>query len=244
MQVTPPAGYRVASVIAGNSPGGSELPVTAANGAYSFSSTGVIEYFWNPTFTVTLEEIPDTTRPVVTLVSPTPGTIARTLDVRVDATDDRGLARIVANIYQDGRLVKSTQTRVDGATSGIHTATVTLPDGNYTVKYNAQDLAGNISQTSTAAFTIDTKAPIVTVKTGDSFTLGDASGYRLVSFKLNDAGKIAKVEINGVVKDLTDNVWSDVNFVKPGTFGARAGANTIVVFDVAGNTTTVNFTLN
>jgi hypothetical protein len=46
------------------------------------------------------------------------------------------------------------------------------------------------------------------------------------------------------VKDLTDNTWSDLNFVKPGSFGAVAGDNTLVVFDVAGNATTVRFVLD
>ena len=50
--------------------------------------------------------------------------------------------------------------------------------------------------------------------------------------------------LNGKVKDLTDNAWSDVNFVKPGVFGGVVGLNTLVVYDVAGNATTVQFTLN
>jgi hypothetical protein len=164
--------------------------------------------------------------------------------VKLDATDNRGLQRIVANIYKGGVLVKSTQTRIDGVTSGTHTATVTLASGDYTVKYNAQDLAGNISQTSTFAFTIDATAPRATVKEGSSFTVATGNTYDLISFKLSDAGKIDKVTINGKVKDLTNNAWSDVNFIKPGTFGAVRGVNTLVVHDVAGNTETITFTLN
>jgi hypothetical protein len=68
--------------------------------------------------------------------------------------------------------------------------------------------------------------------------------YDKVSFKLYDAGRIDKVELNGVVKDLSNNAWSDVNFVTPGVFGAVKGLNTLVVFDVAGNTATTTFTLN
>lgn len=187
---------------------------------------------------------PDTTRPEATLVSPTTVGPFRELSVRVDATDDRGLRRIVANVYKKGTLVKSTQSAVDGgALAGSHTATVALPSGDYTVKYNAQDLAGNISRTSTFSVTIDAVAPTVTVKNGRAFTIGDGDGYDKVSFKLHDAGRIDKVEINGVVKDLSNSTWSDVNFVAPGVFGAVAGVNTLVVHDVAGNTTTLTFTL-
>lgn len=237
VRVQAPEGYRVSKVTAGDN---TQFSVKKKKGVYSFSSTEVWNYFWNPAFTVTLKRVPDTTKPVATLVSPTTAGPFRQVSLEVDATDDRGLERIVANIYQDGTLVKSTQTKVNGATAGNHSATVDLPDGSYTVKYNAQDLAGNIAKTGTSAFTIDTLAPTVTVKEGERYT---APGER-ISFKLYDAGKVAKVEINGVVKDLTDNVWSDVNFVKPGTFGAKKGENTIVVFDVAGNTTERTFTLN
>ncbi|WP_082462302.1 Ig-like domain-containing protein [Agromyces sp. Leaf222] len=163
--------------------------------------------------------------------------------VQVDATDEVGLARIVANVYRDGKLVKSTQSPATGR-SGSHTATLTLPDGAYTLRYNAQDAAGNISKTSTFDFTVDATAPTVTVKDGASFTSGDATaGYEKVSFKLADPGKVDRVELNGVVKDLTDNPWSDLNFVKPGVFGAVAGANVLIVHDVAGNTTRVEFVL-
>lgn len=185
---------------------------------------------------------PDTTRPKVTLVSPATAGPSKTIDIRVDATDEVGLGRIVANIYQDGKLIKSTQSKAQG-TSGSHAATVTLPDGAYTIKYNAQDAAGNVSKTSTFDVVVDATAPKVAVKTGESFTVGDEAGYDKVSFKLNDAGKIDKVELNGVVKDLTNNAWSDLNFVKPGTFGGVAGANTLVVYDAAGNATTVEFVL-
>lgn len=188
--------------------------------------------------------VPDTERPKVTLVTPTTAGPFPALTIRVNATDNKGLQRIVANIYKDGTLFKSTQTAVGGAKSGSHAAAVSLPDGSYTVKYNAQDLAGNISQTSTFAVTIEATAPQATVKDGASFTVAAGSGYDLISFKLFDAGKIDKVTINGTVKNLTDNTWSDVNFVKPGTFGAVKGTNTLVVYDVAGNTSSFTFTLN
>ncbi|WP_243694914.1 PQQ-dependent sugar dehydrogenase [Labedella populi] len=103
------------------------------------------------------------------------------------------------------------------------------------------DVAGNAT---TVTFTLDAAAPAVTVKTGEQFTVGRDGVYSKVSFKLHDAQKIDRLTLNGVVKDLTDNAWSDLNAVKPGAFGAVAGANTLVVYDVAGNATTVTFTLD
>lgn len=189
-------------------------------------------------------KFPDTTRPEVVLNSPTANGVVNKLDISLSATDNRDLARIVANIYQDGKLVKSTQTKVSG-TSGTHTAQVALPDGTYQIRYNARDAAGNLSRTSTITVTIDTKPPTVTIKDGDKFTVeGPDDTYTMISFKLFDAGMVDKITVNGVSKDLNDNKWSDVNYVKPGTFGAIAGVNTMNVHDVAGNVTSTEFTLS
>ncbi|WZO35233.1 hypothetical protein MRBLWS13_002925 [Microbacterium sp. LWS13-1.2] len=186
----------------------------------------------------------DKVKPVAALVAPTTAGPFSQLNVQVDATDDRGLDRVVANIYSNGKLVKSTQTAANGAKAATHTATVTLPDGTYSVKYNAADLAGNIAKTGTFDVTIDATKPKATIKEGTSFTVKTGDTYDLISFKLSDAGKIDKVELNGKVKDLTDNAWSDLNYIEPPTFGAAQGVNTLIVFDVAGNTETYTFTLN
>lgn len=186
---------------------------------------------------------PDTTRPQAILAAPTSVGPFSALSVHVDASDDRGLSRVVANIYRDGALVKSTQTAGGGAMNVSHTATVALPDGTYSVKFNAQDLSGNTSKTGSFGFAVDATAPTAAVKEGSSFTVGADGVYEMVSFKLSDQGKIDRIAINGSVKDLTDNAWSDVNFIKPGVFGAVAGVNEIVVYDKAGNATSVAFTL-
>jgi len=88
--------------------------------------------------------------------------------------------------------------------------------------------------TMASAAPADTTIPTVTVK-GESIVKNGI--YRSLSLKLIDAGKIDKVSINGTVKDLVDNVYSDVNGIKPGAFGAIQGVNTIIVYDVAGNAT-------
>ncbi|USQ81287.1 hypothetical protein NF556_06480 [Ornithinimicrobium faecis] len=103
------------------------------------------------------------------------------------------------------------------------------------------DVAGNVT---THTFVLNPQAPTVTVKEGDTFTATDGAAYEKVSFKLTDAGKVDKVVLNGVVKDLANDKWSDLNYVKPGVFGAVLGENTLEVYDVAGNVTTVHFTLS
>ena len=190
-------------------------------------------------------EVKDVTRPNTTLLSPTTaGPLnGEALTIRVDASDDVGLARITANIYTGSKLVKSTTSPVSGAKSATHVATVALASGTYTIRYNAADTSGNVSVTRTQIVVVDNERPVVEVKPESVTSNGR---YRTVSFKLTDpgAGQIDKVTINGVVKDLTNNKWSDVNNVTPGQFGAREGANTMVVHDTAGNTTTVVFELD
>ncbi|MGM1018739.1 MAG: PQQ-dependent sugar dehydrogenase [Actinomycetota bacterium] len=102
------------------------------------------------------------------------------------------------------------------------------------------DVAGNAT---TVTFVLDATAPTVTVKSGSQFTIGGDGVYEKVSFKLHDAGKIDRLTLNGVGKDLSDNAWSDLNSVAPGKFGAVAGENTLVVYDISGNAKTVRFTL-
>ena len=116
-------------------------------------------------------------------------------------------------------------------------------DGLYIAKFTATDKAGNADVTVQKQFRVDNTNPTVTIKP-ESVGSEDSMLFCRVSFKLFDAGNIDKVTINGVEKNLTNNNWSDVNGVKPGAFGGVEGANTLVVYDVVGNTTTLNFTLD
>ncbi|BDZ42117.1 hypothetical protein GCM10025865_14160 [Paraoerskovia sediminicola] len=103
------------------------------------------------------------------------------------------------------------------------------------------DVAGNAT---TVEFTLDATGPEVTVKSGESFTVGSDGVYSKVSFKLHDVtAKVDRLTLNGKVKDLTDNAWSDLNFVAPGKFGAVEGENTLVVLDTLGNASTTTFVL-
>lgn len=95
----------------------------------------------------------------------------------------------------------------------------------------------------TFVFAADSTAPTVTVKDGDEFTVSGEGGYEKVSFKLFDEGGIDRLTLNGVEKDLTNDTWSDLNGVVPGSFGAVLGANELTVYDAAGNPTTLEFTL-
>lgn len=108
----------------------------------------------------------DNTKPVVSLVSPaaaaiTPGTV-----LEFAATDAIALNRIVANVYKDGvaGVHKPTQKAAGGSTAVSHTVDTTgFPDGSYSVKFNATDLAGNLATTLTHSFVVDGSRPVVTI---------------------------------------------------------------------------------
>lgn len=118
-----------------------------------------------------------------------------------------------------------------------------LTDGSYWVRIWADDLAGNrtgISPHIYIPFTIDRTAPTITVK--DGFVGNkDSKVFSNVSFKLYDQNQIDKYSINGHMVDLSNNVWSDANF---NNFKNKLveGLNTFVLYDVAGNTSTYEFT--
>ncbi|NOW00591.1 PQQ-dependent sugar dehydrogenase [Isoptericola chiayiensis] len=130
---------------------------------------------------------------------------------------------------------------------GLDTPLLTANDSTFgegRVGFGSFDNTGRLRDLTVTSTPLDTTAPTVTVKEGAKFTTGVEGAYGQVSFKLYDAGKVDRLTLNGVEKDLTDNVWSDLNFVRPGAFGAMAGENTLVVYDVAGNATTVEFFLD
>lgn len=148
----------------------------------------------------------------------------------------------------------TTEVRLDGAaigtlpvTNGAVTGSVAIPADTAAGAHTLELVAAPSGTTVRIPLTVeapeapaDTTAPTVTVK-DDS--IGSDGVYETVSFKLFDEGKIDRVVLNGVVKDLVDDRWSDLNGVKPGVFGAKLGANVLEVFDVAGNVTTIEFTL-
>lgn len=122
----------------------------------------------------------------------------------------------------------------------LNTMTQLHGDGNYVAKFTSRDTAGN-ETVQEKRFIVDNTAPTADVK---AESLGQNGVYRSLSYKLYDQYKIDKVVINGVVKDLSDNQYSDVNGLKPGVFGAVSGQNTMVVYDVVGNTRSYSFVLD
>lgn len=100
-----------------------------------------------------------------------------------------------------------------------------------------EDAAGNVSDPF--EFYLDNRGPTVQVKTG---SVGDeaASIFSNVSFKLSDPYKVDYYTLNGVKRDLTNAPYSDANFENIKGL-LREGANELVVYDILGNSTTLQF---
>ncbi|WP_235567390.1 endo-beta-N-acetylglucosaminidase H [Microbacterium sp. Root280D1] len=186
-----------------------------------FDAAGVLDYAWNPYY-------PTYDAPTV------PGLEDRTR-LGAAAIDLSNTSAATAEDF-------ATRTVADGY--GVYVAyNLTATDQSAYLSGITEALKGEATEYRAAPR--DTTSPTVTIKDGARFTKVETDGsYQRVSYKLFDEGKIDRLSVNGVVKDLADNAWSDLNFVKPGVFGAVVGENTLQVVDVAGNVTELSFVLS
>ena len=183
--------------------------------------------------TTTVEFELDTVAPTATVKPESVGAdgVYRTVSYKLTDAGEGQIDYVTINgVKKD--LSNNKWSDVNGMVPGVFGA----QEGNNTLV--VFDTAGN---SSSYTFVLDTKGPEVTVKPE---SVGANGVYSKVSYKLHDAGMVDKVTINGVVKDLSNNEWSDVNGIVPGVFGAKEGANVLVAHDALGNTTTITFKLD
>jgi hypothetical protein len=100
-----------------------------------------------------------------------------------------------------------------------------------------KDLAGN---SASYTFTLDNLAPTIKIKDGFVGSK-EANTFSNVSFSLFDAHQVDKYTINGHTSDFGNNNWSDANFQNIKQY-LNQGLNTFVLYDVAGNKSTFEFT--
>lgn len=216
----------------GNGRTGRVTAGTTSSGTTTATDEQTPDRFW----TLTPAQAPDTTAPQVTVKEGeqlTRGADGRYAKVSFKLHDEGKVDRLTLNGVEKD-LTDDVWSDLNGVVPGVFGAV----EGRNTLV--VRDVAGN---TTTVTFVLDTTGPQVTVKDGESFTVGADGTYSRVSYKLHDPAKVDRLTLNGVVKDLTDNTWSDLNHVVPGAFGAVEGENTLVVLDSLGNATTVVFTL-
>ena len=139
---------------------------------------------------------PDNANPTVSLVTPTGGTVAGTIEVRATAADDRGVVGVrfaLDGVALDDEDTTSPYTipewHTTGVADGIHTLTATARDasgktGQATATINVQN-----TDRQGPAVSIGSPAAGSTVKGVIGVTAGatDASGIRDVQFKVDGA---------------------------------------------------------
>ncbi len=113
---------------------------------------------------------------------------------------------------------------------------------NTTETVTLEDATGNKATLTATVDWIDKTPPTVTVKNAPD-TLGSGP-YRKVSFKLSDTKQVDKAAVNNHVIELTNSTQSDLNGITVGKMYGVAGKNTVQVWDVAGNVTTIEFVLD
>ena len=163
----------------------------------------------------------------------TSGENITTKSVYIDSTDPANLCWTLT----------SNHLNFDTSNESCPMLAASLTNGTHKFVAVFADVNGNKTISDSNSFTVDRSGPTITVKPESN---GNATSgiFKNVSFKFFDANKVDKLTINGVVKDLTNDTYSDLNNVKPGQFGAVEGTNTLIVFDTLGNKSTLTFTLD
>lgn len=134
---------------------------------------------------------------------------------------------------------------VDGWTRQSDTTLEKVFSQNEKGTVTVTDLEGQSVQASYEVKRIDKTPPDITVKTGSSETVGNATdGYSRISFKIHDSSGLVSYMINTVNTNLSGNPqYSDINYITASTNGAVVGNNTLKVTDRAGNSATLTFKL-
>lgn len=151
-------------------------------------------------------ELPDTTKPVVNLATPTVGSV-NPAQIVVEATDETSLYRVTANIYNAANttLLHSCSQLAGNTTSYTLTCPVPgLPDGTYTIRANAQDNASprHTANTITRQFTVDHTAPAVPVHESPSDNA--VQNFNDFYFEWTDVEGAVEYEFQSATSSATD----------------------------------------
>lgn len=187
------------------------------------------------------------------LQSPIHGTVVVTQHINDNIAAKSGKLRIwklTDGAQDDSKFYSIGYIDVDGSGNiqyTLDTENKLFGDGEYIAKFTSNDTAGNTAVTTQKKFTVDNTAPQITVKPSPD-SLGDFVNniYSEVSFKFYDVNKFAYATLNGFTFNPTDAVWGDFNNVvaNKSWSGAKVGSNTLTLYDLAGNHSSFDFTID
>lgn len=178
----------------------------------------------------------DTTKPTVTITSPTVDTI-NPANYQVVAHDDHLLSTVMADLYKDTQLIKAC------AAQNVNAADYTLnclvpsglADGTYTIRSSAVDEAGNISDVVNQQFTIrtTTQGGGTGAVTGDT-TSTDTTSSNTSTTSSTNSGQISSSSVVAV------NPPTLAATVVSAGFGTATATTPIVSSSPLAATTTTN----
>lgn len=166
-------------------------PVMPVNGYYIDPVAGFVVIVLSQTpQSLTLRVIlhPDTTRPIVTIESPTSQSFQTgNVLVRANATDNYYVTRL--EFFRDQ---EATPFLVRTTSATAWTTFPTVPDGQHTVTVRAYDRTGNVGE-RTLAFTVDTQKPIAVI---ESPANGETvQGVATIRLRAEDASGIDRADV-------------------------------------------------
>lgn len=213
-------------------------------GTYSYevrvksATTGL----WSP-WSAAIQLNYDITRSTIEVLNPLTDyeVLSDSDSIEVKTTDNIALKKVTANIYTStGTLIDPNSTSTSATEYTMSIPLTGLADGDYYVKTNSQDAAGNpLAHTITRYFTIDSTGPVIgdtstgviSMYTGDKITLDpeatDSHGPVTYSWSVSD-----KLLLNDP-KESLDGETLRVGPTKKGSYEA-----VVVATDAIGNTST------
>ncbi len=209
--------------------------------------------FVTQTFTLTVKNVtvgtnPDTTPPVVTIVSPQNNQVFNVSTVPLSITTNKNSSSASYTLSNGTTSINFSMAQ----TSSISfSGSIFLPDGNYSVIFYATDLAGNLGKSSAINFSVNTTVPgnpnppiitVVSPKNNQFFNTSTASFSITTNKNISNAWLV----LDGLNNFSLSKVTS-TNFAQSFVF---ANGNHTAVFyatDLAGNvgvSSVINFTID
>ena len=181
----------------------------------------------------------DTTPPTISITSPANGlfTNINHAPIAISYTDSgSGIDVSKLKVLVDG--VDQTAQFTVTATGATGSPVAALPDGVHTITATIQDLAGNPA-TATAAFTVDTVPPQITITQPANGLFTNASSL-VVTGSVVDAAPVT-VTVAGSAVPVQNGTFTSAGI----TLGTNATQSiAVVATDAAGNSSTVTLTIN
>ncbi len=201
----------------------------------------------NPVY-VTKHFTIDTTKPSVHISAPSDGSYSNTGDFTIEGTASDSLSDIDhVNVYvahnpwnAGGYEVDSQLANFDSTTGTFTYDANNIPDGDYVIKAVAYDKAGNSRFANSVNLTVDKTAPVATIDGTDPSNKTFNGSTNIDVHVIDD--NYSQTDIYRVGSTFHQTYHAPGTYF--GLFWLKNGDYKMIVSDIAGNSTTYNFTIH